>query len=113
DNGMPLIPEELAAIEARLLEQEIHPQLVESIMEEAQSQLDQAFTDWTEADAHTVVRELLLRMLRGTKAKPIQNTTKIVHFVGPTGVGKTTTIAKLAAEQVLKLNRKVGFITSD
>jgi flagellar biosynthesis protein FlhF len=39
--------------------------------------------------------------------------TRIVHFVGPTGVGKTTTIAKLAAEQVLKYNRKVGFITSD
>ena len=37
----------------------------------------------------------------------------MVHFVGPTGVGKTTTIAKLAAEQVLKYHRKVGFITSD
>ncbi|UUZ97287.1 AAA family ATPase [Paenibacillus sp. P25] len=37
----------------------------------------------------------------------------MAHFVGPTGVGKTTTIAKLAAEQVLKHQRKVGFITSD
>jgi len=36
-----------------------------------------------------------------------------VHFVGPTGVGKTTTIAKLAAEQALKFRRKVGLITSD
>ena len=35
------------------------------------------------------------------------------HFVGPTGVGKTTTIAKLAAEQTLKAGRNVGFITSD
>ncbi len=113
DSGMPMIPAELAAIESRLLEQEIHPELVVSLLTEARSQLDQAFEDWTAADAITVVRELLLRLLRSAKAKPIQNSTKIVHFVGPTGVGKTTTIAKLAAEQVLKFNRKVGFITSD
>ncbi|MDT2264619.1 AAA family ATPase [Paenibacillus larvae] len=37
----------------------------------------------------------------------------MIHFVGPTGVGKTTTIAKLAAEQVLKHHKKAGFITSD
>ncbi|WP_411346124.1 flagellar biosynthesis protein FlhF [Paenibacillus sp. WLX1005] len=39
--------------------------------------------------------------------------TKIVYIAGPTGVGKTTTIAKLAAEQLFKYKRKVGFITSD
>lgn len=39
--------------------------------------------------------------------------TRIVYIAGPTGVGKTTTIAKLAAEQLFKYKRKVGFITSD
>ncbi|MBF0475618.1 MAG: flagellar biosynthesis protein FlhF [Deltaproteobacteria bacterium] len=34
-------------------------------------------------------------------------------FVGPTGVGKTTTIAKLAAKFAFEQNRKVGFITID
>jgi len=38
---------------------------------------------------------------------------KIVAFVGPTGVGKTTTIAKLAAEQVLRKRRRVALITLD
>lgn len=37
----------------------------------------------------------------------------IVVFVGPTGVGKTTTIAKLAAKFVISKQKKVGFITSD
>lgn len=37
----------------------------------------------------------------------------IVAFVGPTGVGKTTTIAKLAANFVINRHKKVGFITSD
>ncbi len=34
-------------------------------------------------------------------------------FVGPTGVGKTTTIAKLAARYALELNRSVAVITMD
>lgn len=34
-------------------------------------------------------------------------------FVGPTGVGKTTTIAKLSAELSLKLKKKVGIISVD
>ena len=40
---------------------------------------------------------------------------KIMMFVGPTGVGKTTTIAKLAARYAYQLNsrHKVGIITLD
>lgn len=45
-----------------------------------------------------------------TLSNPAQ---KIVVLVGPTGVGKTTTIAKLAAFEKLKLGRSVGFITID
>jgi flagellar biosynthesis protein FlhF len=36
-----------------------------------------------------------------------------VAFVGPTGVGKTTTIAKLSAELSLKQKKKVGIISVD
>jgi flagellar biosynthesis protein FlhF len=38
---------------------------------------------------------------------------KAVMLVGPTGVGKTTTIAKLAAHYALELKRKVALITLD
>ncbi|MFC4557134.1 flagellar biosynthesis protein FlhF [Virgibacillus kekensis] len=47
---------------------------------------------------------------------PFQGVTydkQILQFVGPTGVGKTTTIAKVAAESMLKDNKKVAFITAD
>jgi len=36
-----------------------------------------------------------------------------VMFIGPTGVGKTTTIAKLAAIHALKKKRKVALLTMD
>lgn len=38
---------------------------------------------------------------------------KVIALVGPTGVGKTTTIAKLAANMALKLQKKVCLISID
>lgn len=41
------------------------------------------------------------------------DSTLFIFFCGPTGVGKTTTIAKLASRLVLEQNVKVGLITAD
>lgn len=38
---------------------------------------------------------------------------KYINVLGPTGVGKTTTIAKIAARTLLEKKKKVGFITTD
>lgn len=38
---------------------------------------------------------------------------KVVSFIGPTGVGKTTTMAKVAAHFSMEENKKVGLITAD
>lgn len=38
---------------------------------------------------------------------------KIIFFVGPTGVGKTTTIAKLSSKLILEEKKKIAIITSD
>lgn len=37
----------------------------------------------------------------------------VIIFVGPTGVGKTTTLAKIAANYSLNLRKNVGLITAD
>ncbi len=44
----------------------------------------------------------------GSQKKP-----KVIIFLGPTGVGKTTTLAKLAANFIIKEKKKVGLITAD
>ena len=38
---------------------------------------------------------------------------KIIQFIGPTGVGKTTTLAKVAAQSILEHEKKIAFITAD
>ncbi|MDD5531368.1 MAG: flagellar biosynthesis protein FlhF [Syntrophales bacterium] len=38
---------------------------------------------------------------------------RVVVFIGPTGVGKTTTLAKVAARYAIDFKKKVGLITTD
>ncbi|MCL6515620.1 flagellar biosynthesis protein FlhF [Alicyclobacillus sp.] len=45
--------------------------------------------------------------------QPIAPDARVVVLVGPTGVGKTTTIAKLAALHVIAGDRRVGLVTTD
>ena len=51
--------------------------------------------------------------LGGIEAENQQNGPAVIALVGPTGVGKTTTVAKMASEALLKRNLKVGLINLD
>ncbi len=61
--------------------------------------------------------KIIIRDYLGTpytiRPSNISNKPKIIFLVGPTGVGKTTTIAKLAAKLSIVDNNSVGLITSD
>lgn len=48
-----------------------------------------------------------------TIEKEKENHPKIYIFLGPTGVGKTTTLAKIAAKLSLVENKSIGLITAD
>ena len=68
------------------------------------------------ADAATFLRTLLsqrLRIANGIDALPAHGKMRLLAFVGTTGVGKTTTIAKLTARYALMERRKVGVMTLD
>ncbi len=45
--------------------------------------------------------------------KPEENSFKVLSFVGPTGVGKTTNLFKIASDFILNKNLKVGVISTD
>lgn len=64
-----------------------------------------------------LVKETIHKILNGYIKDPEPFSTssgrRAIVFIGPTGVGKTTTLAKLAANLVLNEKKKVGLITSD
>lgn len=67
-----------------------------------------------EAGARVIIRETLAGMIRCSGvARLKKNGPRMIALVGPTGVGKTTTIAKLAAMYTLKRKVKVALVTTD
>ncbi len=113
NKDIPKVSPFFEKLEMRLYEHEIDPRLVKLILQNAMAEIEGPIEEVTEDQAHGLIKNQLALILKSDGTKGILPDTRIVHLVGPTGVGKTTTIAKLAAEQVLKNNRKVGLITSD
>ena len=61
------------------------------------------------------VEEMLLRASKTVDPLDGKDTEKprVIAFVGPTGVGKTTTVAKLAARCTLEEGKRVALLTND
>jgi flagellar biosynthesis protein FlhF len=66
-------------------------------------------TPWLEHLQRTVGRDLRI----GSPIRTQAGDRRIVALVGPTGVGKTTTVAKLAAGFRIEARRRVGLLTID
>lgn len=94
----------------QLLENEVDTELVEAYMNEFWSRKEEiGFEEGIDLIYQKIVEELSeVRpvTLSSQKAKPI-------FFIGSTGVGKTTTIAKLASQFTLEKNYRVALITAD
>jgi flagellar biosynthesis protein FlhF len=125
--------------ELQVLVEQLQSQSERGLRQEWPESLFALFTDMIQADVQEEVARALVERLRENSGKidnaetarrqliemladelavtgPIATTTRsgrIVALVGPTGVGKTTTIAKLAANFRLRENRRVGLITVD
>ncbi|MCL6456757.1 MAG: flagellar biosynthesis protein FlhF [Gorillibacterium sp.] len=103
----------LDAWKDKLADQDILPVVIEDIISSVEVEMSSSTIELTDEWVDDRIRERLKLIVTGRGGTPIKTDVKIINFVGPTGVGKTTTIAKLAADQVLKSHRKVGLITSD
>ena len=55
---------------------------------------------------------MLMKIIKITRGlEGLKSSQRIVAILGPTGVGKTTTVVKIASEQMYKYKRKVGLIS--
>ena len=60
-----------------------------------------------------VYQKLILKFGQADTIEPAENGPRVSFFVGPTGVGKTTTIAKIASYFCVNEKKKVALITTD
>jgi flagellar biosynthesis protein FlhF len=106
-------PQPLNEIDELLAEQGIAGALRQDIMAEVVEQWYLHREVATKEQAFMWAKETLLKKLDGLLFGGISFQKKYVNVVGPTGVGKTTTLAKIAADCVLKHRKKIAFITTD
>ncbi len=106
----------LASAYAELIAQEFSKDLADRVVGSLESRLD------TETSRnHEVVRRMLLEEIADLvpteesieTVVPRDGRPRTIAFVGPTGVGKTTTLAKIAATLSIRDGLKVAMVTAD
>ena len=95
-----------------LLSNEVEPRIADAIVAEIEEQkLPGGFPAKSSVDL--IVRDYLARYFEPNRPMVSSDGPRILFLIGPTGVGKTTTIAKLASRAKINQRRKVGLITLD
>lgn len=123
----PPIPEELRDYYTSLIQNAVADELARDVVARAKERLN----EWQQRlraagpakieplDFQKLIPDALLEVIERMlpTADPVQLVSgagpKFVALVGPTGVGKTTTIAKLAAQFKLRDHKRVAMITTD
>ena len=111
------MPENLFRHYLRLLEQQVAEELAGRIIEQVRTGLSETQLQ-DQAAVAAAVRDQIALLLPGDEhadrlPDAPQGRPRTIAFIGPTGVGKTTTIAKLAAIFKLQQKKQVGLITVD
>ena len=111
--NLPSLPENLLLVLKQLLDCEVEEILAKRLIQEVHMSLKGEEYD----DLRLILRKLIGKISAMVKTTPkngkINSTARIIAFVGPTGVGKTTTIAKLATQAKLIGGKEVAIISAD
>jgi len=92
-----------------LVENEVEEEFAKKLIKQAWANKEKKNIDLAES-----IGEIILEYLGTPKPLEIKSGQRsIALFLGPTGVGKTTTLAKLAAIYSIQHQKKVGLITAD
>jgi flagellar biosynthesis protein FlhF len=110
----PSVPEELFEYYSQLIENDVAQELASEMIKTLQKQIRPEHArqgDFVREKLRDQIEKLLPSSGPIVRTKPIGP--HVVALIGPTGVGKTTTVAKLAANLMLREKRRVGLVTLD
>lgn len=113
DHLLPDLPAELVPTYAQLVESEVPETLARRLLRHVAQSLDPE-----EVHRPEIVRDALREAVEicvpvAPPITAVAGTRRVIALVGPTGVGKTTTVAKLAANFKLSHGYKPGLVTVD
>jgi len=103
-------PEEVQNLLGNLIEAQVREELAHSLAKQAEQMMKQQ----PGTNATEIIEHLMLEQFG--RSEPILHkkfTQKVILVLGPTGVGKTTSIVKLAADFSVKQKKNVGIINTD
>lgn len=102
-------PAAFQSVKDHLINQEVDEDVVDEII---LANLEQE-QELTYHEALQKTKNYLESLFSKYQCGNVQFKQKFIHLVGPTGVGKTTTIAKLAAKSMIQDGKRVALITTD
>ena len=94
-----------------MIDNEVHEKYANQIIEEVEKNnnpnmpFDYCLTN--------IYQKMILKFGQTREITPAAKGPKAVFFVGPTGVGKTTTIAKIASKFCVEEKKKIALLTAD
>jgi flagellar biosynthesis protein FlhF len=106
------IPRSLEKWIQRLQDQEVDEEVIQYVIKKANMSPENIGT-LSDQEVEQKLLTILEQLFDEGITKETNSTTSFITVVGPTGVGKTTTIAKLAAARVFQQRQRVGLLTTD
>jgi len=94
-----------------LLENEVQERYINQVLEDMDKVLQTSHS--LDNLLSNVYQKMVLKLGTPSKITTGDRRPKVIFFIGPTGVGKTTTIAKIASKFKVEEGKKVGLITAD
>lgn len=107
------LPEPIQKCGQLLLDQDVPKDIRDELMSSLLQKWYSNSSGANEREVNKWLRQELYERLSTLSFGGITFTKKYINLVGPTGVGKTTTLAKIAAECALKYKKRVALITTD
>lgn len=104
---------EYQAMHTYLLEQEVSESLTRQIIMNVMTEQHEKHIEPMMENIYQQTKSEIMKYCKALSFEGINYSKQIVHFVGPTGVGKTTTLAKVAAKCLLTDQKTVAFISTD
>lgn len=100
----------LQLIYNKLIDNEVDSRFADEIIGEIESSLKKESN--LDSILSAVYQKIILKLGK-PRTIAMKDKPKVIFFIGPTGVGKTTTIAKIASSFKIEKDAKVAFITAD